>query len=81
MNGKILIIFIIILIIFTSGCLNDECKDLEKELNAKNMTCRCMKSTVMPKLLENRTDVKPKCFCVCKIGGEWQNISIVQTTE
>jgi len=82
MNGKVVAIFLILMfIVFASGCINDECKDLEKELGKKNLTCRCAKATITPKLLENRTDVKPKCFCVCNINGKWENISIVQTTE
>jgi len=82
MNGKVVAILLILMfIIFASGCISDECKDLEKELGKKNLTCKCAKSTVMPKVFENRTDVKPKCFCVCNINGNWENISIVQTTE
>ena len=80
MNGKafIVLFLLISLIIFSSGCLNNECSNLEKELQDKNLTCKCAPAKVMPKIFENRTDIRPKCFCICDIDGEWQNISIVQ---
>ena len=82
MNGKIFVVlFFIGLVIFSSGCLNNECGDLEKELAARNLTCKCTTGKVIPEVFENRTDIKPKCFCVCNIDGEWQNISVVQVME
>lgn len=81
MNGKVLVgvILVLSLVLLSSGCLQEnECSKLENELAKKNLTCKCAPSDVLPKEFKNRTDVEPKCFCVCKIGGEWQNITIVQ---
>lgn len=82
MNGKVLfgVILVLSVVILSSGCLQEnECSKLEDELAGKNLTCKCAPAEVLPKQFENRTDVEPKCFCVCKIGGKWQNITIVQT--
>ena len=82
MNGKtskILIIFVLMLLVISaSGCLTNECSNLEKELAKRNLTCHCAPAKIIPKEFENRTDIKPKCFCVCNINGKWENISIVQ---
>lgn len=79
MNGKVAVAFVLILlIIFASGCITNECSGLEKELAKKNLTCHCAPGRVLPKVFENRTDIMPKCFCVCNINGKWENISIVQ---
>ncbi|MCD6477579.1 MAG: hypothetical protein J7K87_01115 [Candidatus Aenigmarchaeota archaeon] len=85
MSGKnykafVILFLLISIVIFSSGCLNNECKDLEKELSEKNLTCHCMKGHIVPDIMKNRTDIKPKCFCVCNINGKWENISIVQAT-
>ncbi len=76
-----IILILMIMIIFISGCVSDECKDLEKHLKEVNMTCKCRKGTVVPEPLSNRSDVKPMCFCVCLINGKWQTVSIVQTID
>jgi|GEM_PF-4013692 len=67
---------VIILVILVSGCLeNDLCKELEKEMKERNVTCYCTKTNVIPSEYENLS-VEPKCSCLCFTQGKWINTTI-----
>ena len=65
-----------LLVILSSGCLqNDMCKNIEKEMAKKNITCHCTQTDFMPEEYKNLS-AKPECACLCYSNGVWINTTI-----
>ena len=73
---RVVLVLLVILVLFTSGCLEDNiCKDIEREAAKNNITCHCTPTNIMPSDYEN-ISAKPKCACLCYSNGVWVNTTI-----
>lgn len=72
MKKVIAIACLICAVMFISGCIQtDACKQVEEEMAAKNITCKCSSSDtggIFPDETENLTEGE-KCYCICIKDG------------
>jgi hypothetical protein len=72
MKKMVALMSLILIVLFISGCVgSDACKQLEEEMAARNISCRCSSSdtgNLFPDEAENATEGE-KCYCICIEDG------------